>query len=112
MAGLVIGDKKSFSVSPKEGYGEYNKELVVSFEKTTFPPDLEINIDDELSADTPDGPVMFTVLEIGETDVLMDANHPLAGKALHFDIEVVSMRSATKEEIEHGHVHGADHHHH
>jgi FKBP-type peptidyl-prolyl cis-trans isomerase SlyD len=56
--------------------------------------------------DTPDGPVIFTVVNIDDFEVLVDGNHPLAGMTLNFDITVQSVRDATSEELEHGHVHG------
>ena len=66
----------------------------------------------EFYADGPNGPVMITVQDIEGDDVLVDGNHPLAGKTLHFEIEVIDVRNATAEEAEHGHVHGEDDDHH
>jgi FKBP-type peptidyl-prolyl cis-trans isomerase SlyD len=60
-----------------------------------------------------DGHVMLvTVKDVQEDKVIVDANHPLAGKKLHFDVEVTSIRDASDEELQHGHVHGAGGHHH
>ena len=55
--------------------------------------------------DTPDGPKIFTVVKVGDAEVIVDGNHPLAGMTLNFDITVQSVRDATTEELEHGHVH-------
>ncbi len=67
----------------------------------------------EYMAHTPDGkPVPFVIREVRDEDVTIDFNHPLAGKNLKFDVELVDVRDATKEELEHGHVHGPDGHHH
>ena len=62
----------------------------------------------QFQADTPEGPMILTVLEILESAIKVDGNHPLAGKNLHFEVEVIELRDATAEEINHGHVHGQD----
>ena len=74
--------------------------------------DGRLVVTDLFYADGPNGPVMITVQEVQGDEVLVDGNHPLAGKSLHFDIEVMEVRAATPEEAEHGHVHGEDGHHH
>jgi len=112
LEGLVIGDKKVVKVSPEEGYGTYQEDLLFTFPKTAFPDDLELKVGIELEAQTPQGAGVFRVKEIQTNDVIMDANHPLAGETLFFDVEIKSIREATKEELEHGHVHGEGHHHH
>ena len=77
-----------------------------------FPPDMKLEIGARVSADGPNGPITFTIVTLTETGAVLDANHPLAGKTLHFDVEITEVRTATKEEIEHGHVHGEGGHHH
>ena len=62
----------------------------------------------QFQADTPEGPMILTVLEILESVIKVDGNHPLAGKDLHFEVKVVDVREATPEEIDHGHVQGQD----
>jgi FKBP-type peptidyl-prolyl cis-trans isomerase SlyD len=67
----------------------------------------------EFMAQTPDGkPVPFVIKEVKDEDITIDFNHPLAGKNLKFDVELIDVRDATKEELAHGHVHGAGGHHH
>jgi FKBP-type peptidyl-prolyl cis-trans isomerase SlyD len=112
LEGLQIGDKKEVVVSPEEGYGEVQEQLVHAFPRSDFPPDLGLEVGLELQADTPEGPMIFLVKEIREEDVLMDANHPLAGETLHFSVEIKTIREATEEEKDHGHVHGPGGHHH
>ena len=63
-------------------------------------------------ANGPHGDVVFTVVEVGDEEVTLDGNHPLAGQRLHFDVEITDVRAATDEELTHGHVHGAGGHHH
>ena len=65
-----------------------------------------------LQAQTPDGPRAVTVTQLNGDMVTLDGNHPLAGKTLHFQVEVAAVRAATEEELAHGHVHGAGGHHH
>jgi FKBP-type peptidyl-prolyl cis-trans isomerase SlyD len=60
----------------------------------------------EVQGDTPDGPLTFTVVSIDDKEALLDANHPLAGKTLTFDVEVLEVREATPDELAHRHVHG------
>ncbi len=110
--GLKVGDKKDVTVEPMEGYGLVHEHLVHAFPKESFPPDLALEVGAELQAETPEGPMIFTVKEIRENEVLMDGNHPLAGETLYFSVEIKSMRPATAEESEHGHVHGPHGHHH
>ncbi len=62
----------------------------------------------QFQAQTPAGPQIVTVTKVGDEEVTVDANHPLAGETLHFDVEVVDVRDATQQELEHGHAHGQE----
>ncbi len=110
--GKSEGDEFTVTVSPSEGYGERNDSLVRAFPKEELSnvPNLEIGI--QLQADTPQGPQILTVVAMNEKEVTLDANHPLAGVTLNFDIRIMKIREASKEELEHGHVHGPGGHHH
>ncbi len=78
-----------------------------------FNPEDEINSGMQFQAQSPDGHMMMvTVVEVTDESVTIDGNHPLAGVNLNFDVEVMGLRDATSEEIEHGHVHGPDGHDH
>ena len=113
MDGRKVGDKFSVSVSPEEGYGVRDEALLDKIPKEAFHGVPEVLAGMEFYADGPTGPVMITVKSVEGDDVLVDGNHPLAGKVLNFAIEVMDVREATAEEMEHGHVHGeGDHHHH
>ena len=111
LQGLVAGDQKSFTIVPEDGYGDRDDnaktELPVEmFEESGMPP---------IGAILPlqDGQgnhVNAMVLEITPEFVVVDLNHPMAGKTLHFDLEVQSTRPATEEELDHGHAHGIDGH--
>lgn len=111
--GLKVGDKTSFTITPGDGYGERNPDAVAQlpvdmFQESGIPPVGAIL---PLS-DNQGNNFQAVVLEVTPEAVVADLNHPMAGKTLHFDVEVVSTRPATEEELAHGHVHGPDGHHH
>jgi len=115
--GMKIGETRDITVSPDEGYGEYDPDAVTEVERSEFPddfplePGIEITVHTEESDDEGgefEEVMEATVLEVGKSVVKLDFNHPLAGKTLDFKVEVVDLREATEEEIEHGHVHGDD----
>ncbi len=111
--GLKTGDKTSFSIEPGEGYGERNPEAVVQlpidmFQGQELPP---VGAVLPLS-DNQGNNFQAIVLEVTPEAVVADLNHPMAGKPLHFDVEVLETRPATDEELAHGHVHGPDGHSH
>jgi FKBP-type peptidyl-prolyl cis-trans isomerase SlyD len=112
LEGAGAGFKSSVTVSPEEGYGDRNPDAVFEAPKEHFPPDIDITPGARVYAEGPQGPVSFTVVEQSESGVTLDANHPLAGQTLHFEVEVLDVREATAEELEHGHVHGAGGHEH
>lgn len=105
LAGQPVGTKLSVNVEAAEGYGEFDESLVQPVPRDQF-GDHEITIGQQFHADTAIGPRVVTVTAIEGDDVIIDANHELAGMDLHFDVEVVDIRDATQEELEHGHVHG------
>jgi FKBP-type peptidyl-prolyl cis-trans isomerase SlyD len=116
--GLNIGDQFEFSIDPEEGYGEFDEEAVVSLPKDVFK--VNGKIDNTMlqpgnfipMTDNEGNRLQGRVLEVEEENILMDFNHPLAGKNMHFKGEVVGIREATSEELAHGHVHGEGGHHH
>lgn len=112
LEGVTAGFKSKVTVAPTEGYGESDPESVFEAPREHFPPDMQIEPGQRVHAEGPNGPITLTVVELTETGAILDANHPLAGKTLHFDVEVVTVRPATAEEMTHGHVHGEGGHHH
>ena len=115
LAGLEVGAKKVIGQIPAEkAYGQRQDEAMQEMPKSQLPEDIQgqIAVGMQLAAQGPQGMIPVTVAEIKGENVVMDFNHPLAGKSLTFDVEIVEVREATKEELEHGHVHGADGHHH
>ncbi|MGO1693496.1 MAG: FKBP-type peptidyl-prolyl cis-trans isomerase [Marinobacter sp.] len=100
-----VGDQVKVSVEPADGYGEINEELVQPVPRTAFEGVDTIEPGMQFQAQTPGGPQVVRVVEVNEETVTIDANHPLAGETLHFDVEVLEARDATDEEQEHGHAH-------
>lgn len=112
MAGRVAGDSFQVVVPASEGYGESNPEMLQAVPRAAFPQDIEIQPGMQFEAQGPMGPITVVVRSVDADTVTIDANHPLAGMPLHFDIEIVEVREASVEEVLHGHVHGPGHHHH
>ena len=104
------GDAVSVDVEPEDGFGDYDPELVKLESADRLPPEIEVGMQFEAhtSADDEHGSgTVFTVTDIADGKVVLDGNHPWAGKRLRFDCQILDVRAATAEEVEHGHVHGA-----
>ncbi|MFY0688271.1 MAG: peptidylprolyl isomerase [Cyclobacteriaceae bacterium] len=112
LEGQVKGAKVQATVTPKDGYGEYNEKMVITVPKSNFQGTEKLVEGMQVQMENKKGKQVATVTEIKGSDVTLDANHPLAGMTLQFDMEVVDIRDATPEEIDHGHVHGPGGHHH
>ena len=113
LTGLDVGATKTVNLSAADGYGEYDASMVQSVPRQDLAglPNLEVGM--QLQANRSDGQTMIVeIKEIREDTVVVDGNHPLAGVPLTFEIEIVSIREATAEELQHGHVHGEGGHHH
>ena len=106
LTGKSAGDELQVTVEPGEAYGEINPELIQRVPREAFAGVTELEPGMQFQAGQPDGqPLNITVKEVGEEEVTIDANHPLAGRVLHFDVRVADVREASGEEIEHGHAH-------
>jgi FKBP-type peptidyl-prolyl cis-trans isomerase SlyD len=112
LEGKQDGSEVSVSVDPAEGYGKHDPQLIQRVPKRTLQGSGEIKKGMQFQGRTDDGMRLFTVTAVMGDMVTLDGNHPLADKTLHFDVQVVLVREATTEELEHGHVHGAGGHHH
>ncbi|MCP4570233.1 MAG: peptidylprolyl isomerase [FCB group bacterium] len=92
ITGMAIGDSKTVTIPPDQAYGEVRKDLLVEVDKGEFPKDIKPEIGQELQVQQPDGtPVSVTIVDVQDEKVTLDANHPLAGKTLIFDIELVEI---------------------
>lgn len=91
--GMAVGDKKTINIIPAEAYGERVDDHVIPFPKQNIPEEMELEVGQSLQLSDPMGnPVPVVVQEIKEDVVLLDANHPLAGKELVFEVEMVSIQ--------------------
>lgn len=108
---LDVGATRQVKVPAAEAYGEKRNEMIIEVPKSQFPTDIQLKVGDRFRGGPDHHSPLFTVIAIGEK-VTLDGNHPLAGKDLSFDVEITSIRSATDEEMSHGHVHGEGGHHH
>ena len=106
--GKSNGEQFSLKISPEKGYGLKNDQLVQKVPLKSF-GDQKVEAGMQFNAQN--GQVV-TVTEVAKDSVTVDGNHPLAGVALNFEVEVVDVRKATQQEIDHGHVHGPGGHHH
>jgi FKBP-type peptidyl-prolyl cis-trans isomerase SlyD len=104
LAGKQVGDSLKADVAPEQGYGPRHDGLVQQVPRAAFPADATVERGSRFEARTERGPLVVTVTEIGEEHVTVDGNHPLAGKTLHFAVEVAEVREATDDERQQGHV--------
>lgn len=110
LAGKQTGDKLNVTVAADQAYGEVSEDMIQVVSRTMF-DGMDIEVGMQFHAEVSHGPGIITITEIDGDDITIDGNHPLAGEALTFDVEVIDVRPATADEIAHGHVHGAGCHH-
>jgi len=108
LEGKIIGDKFEIRISPDKGYGDLNPQLIQKVPIDAFGGQ---EVKEGMRFQTDRGTVV-RVTDVGKENVTVDANHPLAGVELNFKVEIMEVRSATEDEIQHGHVHGPGGHHH
>ena len=111
LLGASVGDEREFTLMPENAYGMRDEEQVVRIDKAEF-EGMNITVGMTLVAEIEGEHSAFTITEIGDEHVTADFNHPLAGETLHFNVEVVDVRDASPDELEHGHVHGPHGHDH
>jgi len=119
LEGKTIGDPFDFRLTPEEGYGVSSEKNIIQIPISAFldasgKPDAELLVIGKVLTMNDHEGRMYrgAVKEVNDDTVLMDFNHPLADKTLHFTGEVVDVRLATLEELQHGHAHGSGGHHH
>ena len=111
MVGKVAGDKFNVRIAPEDAYGELMEEMIQVISRDMFEGIDNIEVGMQFHADVSSGSGVVTVVSIEDDEITVDGNHPLAGLPLTFDVEVIDVRPATKEETAHGHIHGAGCHH-
>jgi FKBP-type peptidyl-prolyl cis-trans isomerase SlyD len=107
--GKKAGDAVKCVIPPAEAYGEKDDSLIMSLDKNQF-DGTDIELGAQFQGQIGDEMRVVTVIALDDDKVTVDANHPLAGETLHFDVKVVGVREASEEELAHGHVHGAHEH--
>src|SRR5690606_22610004 len=104
LAGKQAGDSLKVDVKPEEAYGVRNEQLVRVVPRTAFQGVEKVEPGMQFQASGERGPMLVTVVEANDEQVKIDANHPLAGRSLHFDVEVADVREASEEEKQVGRV--------
>ena len=100
LVGLEAGASKDVTVPPEEGFGDRDDELVLEIDRSDFPDPKNVNMGDEVVAESPDGDeVPMRVVEVKDETVVVDANHPLAGVTLRYSVKVKEVAEASAEEI-------------
>lgn len=107
LTGKAAGDRFQVTIEPADAYGERKPGNIQRIPAKHFRDPRRLEPGQAVSIQTQRGPVQASVVKVGRFNVDVDANHPLAGQTLTFDVEVTAVRDATGEEISHGHVHGA-----
>ncbi|MFP5391224.1 MAG: peptidylprolyl isomerase [Gammaproteobacteria bacterium] len=113
--GKEAGYASTIQIEPEDAFGDYDASLVKVEPRNRLPEPIEVGMQFEGMPDNAGGdeePMIFTVTDVADDKVVLDGNHPLAGMALRFELNVVDVREASEEEVAHGHVHGAHGHHH
>lgn len=107
LEGKEVGDEMAVTLEPEDAFGEYDAELMRVEPRERFPETLEVGMQFEgVPGDRAEESRIYTITDITDDAVVVDANHPLAGERLWFKCAVSDIRPATPEELTHGHVHG------
>lgn len=110
--GKDVGDRLEVKLQPEDAFGDYDASLVRVESLSMFPEGIEVGMQFERAAEDSDDEMVYTITDVEGDKVVVDGNHPLAGVALIFTCTIAEVRAATPEELEHGHVHGPEGHHH
>ena len=112
LEGKQVGDTVDIKLQPADAFGEYEESLVRMETREVFPETIEVGM--QFVGSPMDGgeEMLYTVTDIADDKVVVDANHPYAGQAVHFQCIVAEIRPASADEVSHGHAHGAHGHQH
>ena len=100
LEGKNPGDKFDVTIQPEDAYGKYDEALILDVQRSQFETNDPIEVGMQFQVMTPQGPSIVTVVEVTDDIIKINGNHELAGKVLHFDVEVVDVRELTQEEID------------
>jgi FKBP-type peptidyl-prolyl cis-trans isomerase SlyD len=112
LEGKSTGDKLNVTVAAEDAYGELDPSLVQDVPRAAFRGIDDIQVGMQFQAESNHGPRAVVVTKVAADVITVDGNHPLAGQSLSFEVEIKDVRTATEEELEHGHVHGPGGHDH
>jgi FKBP-type peptidyl-prolyl cis-trans isomerase SlyD len=112
LEGKNVGETCKVRLEPDDGFGDYDADLVHIEPHDKFPDTVQVGMQFEGAGEESGEKIVYTVTDIAEGKVVVDGNHPLAGKTLQFECTITSVRAASDEEMSHGHVHGEHGHHH
>ncbi len=112
LTGKTAGDELQAVIAPEDAYGVRDESLVGAVPRENLSGIQNLQVGMHLEAQTPQGPRVVRITDVSDDTVTIDANHPLAGTTLHFDVTIKDVRESTSEEREHGHVHGPGGHEH
>ena len=107
ISGAEVGEKRAFTVMPSEGYGLRNINNTQRVPLKYLKHEGKLSAGQAINVNTDSGIKPGTIMKLGKFNADIDMNHPLAGKNLHFEIEIIDVRPATEDEIAHGHVHSS-----
>ncbi|NLE10899.1 MAG: peptidylprolyl isomerase [Actinobacteria bacterium] len=102
LEGMSPGDRRSVAVEPEDAYGQHDPDGVMNLSRDLSMADMDLAPGMRVIGETENGPVTLVVREVNADSIVVDANHPLAGMRLHFDVEIVDVRPASEEELAQG----------
>ena len=108
LTGKKSGDSFRVKVAADDAYGERDETLIETLPRGEFNDVDPIEVGMQFEAQTDEGPLIVTVIDVNDEEITVDGNHELAGLDLTFEVQVLEVRDATAEELEHGHAHGGD----
>jgi FKBP-type peptidyl-prolyl cis-trans isomerase SlyD len=112
LEGKAAGDALTVDLEPDDAFGAYDEELVTRVARTEIDlPQDQLVPGTELQLEHDEGVAVVTITEADDEALTLDGNHPLAGRTVRFEVEVLEVRAATEDELAHGHAHGPDGHH-
>lgn len=112
LEGREEGETVEVSVPPEKAYGQRREDMIQTVPKDRFETERDLDVGMQFQARSEQGTQVVTITGIEDEEVTVDANHPLAGQTLNFEVDIQDVRDATEEELEHGHVHGPGGHQH
>ena len=112
LEGKDVGETCRVRLTPDDGFGDYDADLVHVETRDKFPENVQIGMQFEGQGNESGETLVYTVTDVAEGKVVVDGNHPLAGQTLNFECTIMNVRAASDEELSHGHVHGPGGHHH